>query len=176
MRKASRMNEKQRCTICLHGQRHAIDALLARGGASQRDIADLFHVGRNALARHYERHVLQAVRDQIRRRQERTDADLTETWTARLEHTYQLAREGADRAKADPEKWAAAVGFLHVMAKSAETGMKATGELQTDRGTTVNFEQIFVLPRADDDTFEPALDADVIDVKALPTAPEEEEV
>jgi len=36
------------------------------------------------------------------------------------------------------------VGFLNVMAKSAETGMKATGELQSERGAFL--EAVIVLP------------------------------
>jgi hypothetical protein len=168
------MIEKQRCTICLHPERAAIDRLLASGGASQRAIANRFQIGRNALARHQERHVLQAVRDQLLRKQQRRDREIVETWTTRLENTYQLAREGAARANADPEKWPAAVGFLHVMAKSAETGMRATGEIQTQRPVTINLENIVVMPQAVPAPVRVA-PAGAIDVKALPESKQEQQ-
>jgi hypothetical protein len=166
MRNASDMNDKQRCTICLHSQRHTIDQLLAGGGASQRAIANRFHIGRNALARHYERHVLQSVRDQLLRKQERRDQAISETWSARLENTYKLAREGVDRANADPEKWPAAVGFLNVMAKSAETGLRATGEIQAQRPVTINLENIVVMPQVVP-SLVPVVVTEAIEVKAL---------
>jgi hypothetical protein len=62
-----------------------------------------------------------------------------------------------------------AVGFLHVMAKSAETAMRATGELQTDRPMTINVENIVVLPQ---DALASVGGPDAIDVKALPEAKE----
>jgi hypothetical protein len=171
MRNASNMNEKPRCTVCLHSQRRAIDELLAGGAASLRAIGRQFGVGRDALARHRERHILRAIKREILRKQHAADQTLAETWTTRLENTYQLAREGAARANADPEKWPVAVGFLHVMAKSAETGMRATGEIQTDRPMTINVDNIVVMPQIAAASV-PIGTPDVIDVRALPESTE----
>jgi hypothetical protein len=110
---------------------------------------------------------MKVIERQIQRRRQTEEEVLTETWTTRLENTYQLAREGAARANADAEKWPAAVGFLHVMAKSAETGMRATGEIQTQRPVTINLENIVVMPQAVPAPVRVA-PAGAIDVKALP--------
>jgi hypothetical protein len=156
----------ERCTICLHSQRRDIDQLLAGGAASLRAVGRQFGVGRDALRRHRERHVLKAIKREIRRQQERRDQAISETWHTRLENTYQLAREGADRANADPEKWPAAVGFLQVMAKSAETGMRATGELGAARPVTINVENIVVLPQVAPSPV-PVVSTEAAEVKAL---------
>jgi hypothetical protein len=148
MQKSNSMKEKQRCTICLHPERVAIDRLLASGGASQRAIANRFHIGRNALARHYERHVLQAVRNQLLQRQERECGTLVDLWEQRLHETYESARRGLTRAEGDDERWTNAIGFLSQMNKAVETGMKMTGQIDGGRGTTnVTVEQLVVLPR-----------------------------
>src|SRR5689334_4948778 len=141
------ISEKRRCTVCIHPERAAIDRLLASGGASQRAIADRFQVGRNALARHHERHVLQAVRNQIARRQEREANSLAEVWSERLEETFAAARRGLARAEDDDERWTNAIGFLSAMNKSCELGLKSAGVIEGGRGTTnVSIEQVIMLP------------------------------
>jgi hypothetical protein len=77
-----------------------------------------------------------------------------------------VAREGAARANADPEKWPVAIGFLHVMAKSAETGMRATGEIQTERPVTINVQSIVMMPQVASAQVRVAA-AEAIEVKAL---------
>ena len=181
------ISEKRRCTVCIHPERAAIDRLLASGGASQRAIADRFQVGRNALARHHERHVLQAVRNQIARRQEREANSLAEVWSERLEETFAAARRGLARAEDDDERWTNAIGFLSAMNKSCELGLKSAGVIEGGRGTTnVSIEQVIMLPGA---SFTTAADdsADVegvapahgtgehvntIELRALPEPPE----
>jgi hypothetical protein len=149
MRNPSNINQKQRCSICVHSQRRAIDQLLASGGASQRAIANRFQIGRNALARHHERHVLQAVRDQILRREERECGTLADLWERRLHETFESARRGLTRAEADDERWTNAIGFLSQMNKAVETGMTMTGQIEGGRGVAnvTVVEQILVLPR-----------------------------
>ena len=168
MRNPSNINQKQRCSICVHSQRRAIDQLLASGGASQRAIANRFQIGRNALARHHERHVLQAVRDQILRREERECGTLADLWERRLHETFESARRGLTRAEADDERWTNAIGFLSQMNKAVETGMKMTGQIEGGRGTTnVTIEQLVVLPHVAIPT-PVAIDETVIDLKPLP--------
>ena len=156
-----------RCTVCGHADRAVVDRLLAAGSVSVRSIAARFGLSKSSLLRHQSSHVMKVIERQIQRRRQTEEEVLTETWTTRLENTYQLAREGAARANADAEKWPAAVGFLHVMAKSAETGMRATGEIQTQRPVTINLENIVVLPQAVPAPVRVA-PAGAIDVKALP--------
>jgi hypothetical protein len=105
---------------------------LASGGASQRAIANRFQIGRNALARHHERHVLQAVRNQILQRQQRREQALADVWSERLEDTYAAARRGLARTESDPERWAAGVGYLGALNKSIELGLKACGQMRAD--------------------------------------------
>jgi hypothetical protein len=150
-----------------------VDRLLAAGSVSVRSIAGRFGLTKSSLLRHQKTHLLQVIERQMQRRRQREDELVAETWSTRLEHTYQLAREGVDRATADSEKWTAAVGFLNVMAKSAETGMKATGEFQSDREPTIQIDSIIILPQAMPADTPPAVDDTVIDTKAIP-APEEE--
>jgi hypothetical protein len=149
MQKSSSMTEKQRCTICLHPARAAIDQLLASGGASQRAIANRFHIGRNALARHHERHVLQAVRNQILQRQDRRERALADVWSERLDDAYTSARRRFTETESDPKRWAAGVGYLGALNKSIELGLKACGQIEGGRGTThVTVEHLVVLPHA----------------------------
>jgi hypothetical protein len=61
------------CTICTHPERHAIDKSLA-GGATMRELAALYRVSPDALARHNAAHLpARLVREQ--RRAELVDAD-----------------------------------------------------------------------------------------------------
>jgi hypothetical protein len=163
-----------KCSVCAHPERAVVDRLLAGGSASVRSIASRFGLTKSSLLRHQRTHLLQVIERQMQRRRQREEELVAETWSTRLENTYHLAREGAERARCDDEKWGTAVGFLNIMQRTAETGMKATGELDAERGATVNIEQVIIMPRSDIDTIGQALDAPAIDVKALPTAPEEE--
>ena len=131
-----------------HLQRRVIDQLLASGGASQRAIANRFQIGRNALARHYERHVLQAVRNQVLQQQERRECALADLWGERLEDTYTAARRGFARTESDPARWAAGVGYLGALNKSIELGLKACGQIEGGRTTNVTVEQIVILPQS----------------------------
>jgi hypothetical protein len=170
MNNQANMSGKQRCTVCIHSQRRAIDQLLASGGASQRAIASRFLIGRNALARHYERHVLQAVRNQILRRQESESNSLTQVWQERLNETYKAAHRGLERAENDDERWTNAIGFLSQMNKAVESGLKMTGQIEGGRGElNVVIEQLVVLP-AISPTPSPIVDVPTIDVKVLPAA------
>jgi len=127
-----------------------------------------FKFGRNALARHHERHILQAVRNQILRREERDCGDLAEVWQQRLHETFEGARRGLARAESDDERWTNAIGFLSQMNKAVETGMKMTGQIEGGRGTTnVTIEQLVVLPHVAIPT-PVAIDETVIDLKPLP--------
>jgi hypothetical protein len=158
----------QRCTICLHPERVAIDRLLASGGASQRAVANRFQIGRNALARHHERHVLQAVRNQILQQQQRRERVLADVWGERLEDTYAAARRGLARTESDSERWAAGVGYLGALNKSIELGLKACGQIEGGRGVTnVTVEQLLFLPQPAMPTTAVTRDETVIELKPL---------
>jgi transposase-like protein len=136
-----------RCTICSHEERATIDQMLARGTLSLRAIANQFGVGRNALARHQETHLIKAVQRQVRRQQEREEEELGSVWRERLHETYEAARRGAERAETDRDQWASGARFLAVVAKVVETGLKADGVIEgASTMPKVNVEQVIVLP------------------------------
>jgi hypothetical protein len=136
-----------RCTICGHEERGAIDQMLARGTLSLRAIANQFGVGRNALARHQETHLLKAVQRQVRRQQDREEESVANVWEERLNETYAAARRGAQRAEGDAENWHAGARFLAVASKAVELGLKASGQIEGGRGAgQVTIDQVIVLP------------------------------
>ena len=136
-----------RCTICAHEERVTIDQMLARGTLSLRATADRFGVGRNALTRHYEQHLLKAVQRQIVKRQDREEASTAQVWQERLNSTYAAAHRGVERAEGDPEQWHAGARFLAVAAKLIETGLKAEGVIEGGRTQVqVNTDQVIIMP------------------------------
>jgi hypothetical protein len=173
-----------KCTICAHPERAIVDRLLAAGSLSDRRIARQFGLTRASLARHRKNHLMRAVQRQIQRR-EREDQSAAEVWGGRLEEAFTAAREGLARAAADEERWTNAIGFLGQMNKSIELGLKSAGVIEGARGpASVNIEQVILLPggttRMDGlessevpATMTTAMDEDAIDVKALPSPPEE---
>jgi hypothetical protein len=144
-----------------------VDRLLAAGSLSVRSIAARFGLAKSSLLRHQKSHVMKVIERQIQRRRQREEEVLAESWHARLKDTYQRARQGADRAAADSEKWTAASDFLRVMVKTAEVGLRITGELQPVRPAAITIETILVLPQA---SLTSVSAPDTIEVKA-PLAP-----
>ena len=51
----------RRCTVCTHPRREEIDRLLVARGGTFRDIARQFRVGKDALFRHYDDHLPEAL-------------------------------------------------------------------------------------------------------------------
>jgi hypothetical protein len=88
------------------------------------------------------------VQRQLQQR-EKEDQTAAEIWCERLEDTYAAARRGLMRTEADPERWAAGVGYLGALNKSIELGLKSSGQIEGGRGaTSVGVEFLIILPTA----------------------------
>lgn len=92
----------RRCSVCDHAQRAEIDRALVSEGASIRDVAGRFNLGRSAVARHKDAHIPAALADAVE--QERLDeaVDLMAELRACIDRV-KLMVDATDRWLRDPD-------------------------------------------------------------------------
>jgi hypothetical protein len=148
-----------RCKVCMHPERVAIDRTVALGAASLRTIAKQHGLTISAVQRHVVRHlqvqgtatpasVAQEVVNAVRRDREQEQGVVARMWERRLNESYEAVRRGMDRAEQDAELWPQVARFGMTANSLIETGLRACGVLAggPDNHVTVNVEHLVVLP------------------------------
>ncbi len=143
-----------KCSICTNQYRKPIDLAIA-SGTSVRKVATQYGITPAAVQRHKLKHLetkAKAVRTQQAvhhaKQAERAENEHMEkvqnVWETRLDDAYTRAINGHERL-AGSDKWeAVSASYLGAAAKICDTGLRATGGIQT--GTTVNIGRVLVMP------------------------------
>jgi len=148
--------QTQKCSVCLHDEKNAIDEQLITGVAV-RTLAKKYDLGRMALQRHRANHLPKTL-VKARALQEMDHADRL---LERVEGLYDKALQIMNKAESDG-KYQPAVSAIKEARSSLELIAKMIGELKT--GTTINltYNQEFI-------------EARLLIVKALEPYPEAQE-
>lgn len=162
------------CTICRHPQRAAIDAAVASGLMSLRNIAKQFTVDHTAIHRH-KPHLSRRVANAVSRTEEKQADEFLDGLHKSIKRMDRGVRHGLlalDEGLIEPElAYRLAPSFMAQALKARELLGNATGRLNQAAGTgTVNIALQLVIPRDLSPTVQSELPA-AIEVQALPPDP-----
>jgi len=124
------------CSVCNHPDRTAIDARLVTG-ASFRDVARQYGLGKDAVGRHRGAHVSAALIRVAERREARRAEQGPQTALDRLEDLYGRAVTVLQRAE-DAGNTAQQLGAIREARGLVETIARVTGELRESPAIAVN--------------------------------------